>query len=266
MLRRAFGAVGLPAGRALASSAGWAGGEASACSRHVNAAVVAFGDVAQRPRLFHAETDRGFGFAHLGLGVGPSRARLNGGCIVEGIGRTLPHTAGVIASGSPRFSLASFATAADANVSPGLPKPPLSDGFGRAGARRNNRGGGRGRQEQRFRVQEQALVHVSSMMNNTFVTLTSLTGDVIAWKSGGTMGFKGSRRSTAFVAQMVGEAIGKECVDRKLGVVAVKVKGPGYGKESALRGLKSGGVKVVRITDVSTTPHNGCRPKRKRRT
>ena len=102
-------------------------------------------------------------------------------------------------------------------------------------------------------------------MNNTFVTLTTLDGDTIAWASGGTQGFKGSRRATAYAAQLCGETIGKACVNRKLFVVSAKIKGPGYGKESSLRGLKSAGVKVVKIQDVSPTPHNGCRPKKKRR-
>ena len=99
--------------------------------------------------------------------------------------------------------------------------------------------------------------------------LTSLqllaTRAATARSSGGTEGFKGSRRATAYAAQLSGEKIGKECLARKLYVISAKIKGPGYGKESSLRGLKNAGVKVVRIQDVSSTPHNGCRPKKKRR-
>eukprot|EP00227_Mantoniella_beaufortii_P022285 CAMPEP_0197583378 /NCGR_PEP_ID=MMETSP1326-20131121/6320_1 /TAXON_ID=1155430 /ORGANISM="Genus nov. species nov., Strain RCC2288" /LENGTH=345 /DNA_ID=CAMNT_0043147597 /DNA_START=161 /DNA_END=1198 /DNA_ORIENTATION=- len=113
--------------------------------------------------------------------------------------------------------------------------------------------------------QETAIVHVASLLNNTFVTLTNMDGDVLAWASGGTQGFKGSRRATSYAAQVVAEKIGKACITKGFVFVAAKVKGPGYGKEAALRGLKMGGVQITSIRDVTAIPFNGCRQKRKRR-
>jgi small subunit ribosomal protein S11 len=116
-----------------------------------------------------------------------------------------------------------------------------------------------------LKKKETALVHVSSLLNNTFITLTTLEGSTLAWASGGTEGFKGSRRATSYAAQITGEKIGKACMQKGLVHVAARLKGPGYGKEASLRGLKMAGVKVVQLQDVSRIPYNGCRLKRKRR-
>ena len=116
-----------------------------------------------------------------------------------------------------------------------------------------------------FASHEQAIIHVLSLLNNTFVTLTTLNGKTLAWSSGGTEGFKGSRRATSYAAQSSGETIGRIALEKKLSVVSACLKGPGYGKEASLRGLKMAGIKIVKIKDVSSIPHNGCRPKKKRR-
>lgn len=121
------------------------------------------------------------------------------------------------------------------------------------------------RKKQGLYAQEKAIVHVKSLLNNTFVTLTTLDGKTLAWSSGGTQGFKGSRRATSYAAQLSGEKIGKVALAKQLSTVVAKLKGPGYGKAASLRGLKMAGVKVVQIQDISSIPFNGCRPKKKRR-
>jgi len=119
------------------------------------------------------------------------------------------------------------------------------------------------RKKQGLYAQEKAIVHVKSLLNNTFVTLTTLDGKTLAWSSGGTQGFKGSRRATSYAAQLSGEKIGKVALAKQLSTVVAKLKGPGYGKAASLRGLKMAGVKVVQIQDISSIPFNGCRPKKK---
>ncbi len=116
-----------------------------------------------------------------------------------------------------------------------------------------------------FQPQGKAIVHVLSLLNNTFVTLTTLDGKTVAWSSGGTEGFKGSRRSTSYAAQLSGENIGKKAIANNMHVVTARIKGPGYGKAASLRGLKMAGVKIIHIQDISPIPFNGCRPKKKRR-
>lgn len=110
-----------------------------------------------------------------------------------------------------------------------------------------------------------ALVHVKSTFNNTIVTVTDLNGDTIAWDSAGSMGFKGSRKGTPFAAQRAGENVAEKV--KKMGVreVDVRVQGPGAGRESAVRAMQQRGVDVKSIEDVTPIPHNGCRPKKKRR-
>ncbi len=110
------------------------------------------------------------------------------------------------------------------------------------------------------------IAHVRSSFNNTMITVTDMNGDVLAWKSGGTMGFKGSRKGTPFAAQRAGAELG-DLVKNRFGMreVEVKVEGPGPGRESAVRGLQSVGIDVKAIEDVSSLPHNGCRPPKKRR-
>ena len=116
-----------------------------------------------------------------------------------------------------------------------------------------------------FQPQGKAIVHVLSLLNNTFVTLTTLDGKTVAWSSGGTEGFKGSRRSTSYAGQLSGENIGKKAIANNMHVVTARIKGPGYGKAASLRGLKMAGVKIIHIQDISPIPFNGCRPKKKRR-
>lgn len=110
-----------------------------------------------------------------------------------------------------------------------------------------------------------AVAHVRSTFNNTMVTITDFNGETLCWASAGTAGFKGTRKSTPFAAQRAGENAAQAA--RRYGVteVEVKVKGPGSGRESAVSGLQSGGLRVQSIEDVTPLPHNGCRPRRKRR-
>ncbi len=110
-----------------------------------------------------------------------------------------------------------------------------------------------------------AIAHVKATFNNTLVTITDLGGETLCWASAGTVGFKGTRKSTPFAAQRAGESAASSA--RKFGIteVEVKIKGPGSGRESAVAGLQSGGLRVMSIEDVTPLPHNGCRPARRRR-
>ncbi len=107
--------------------------------------------------------------------------------------------------------------------------------------------------------------HIKSTFNNTIITITDPQGAVIAWASAGTVGFKGSRKSTPFAAQVTAEAAARKAMDHGLRTVDVFVKGPGSGREMAIRALQSAGVNVVSISDTTPIPHNGCRPPKRRR-
>ncbi|OGP61316.1 MAG: 30S ribosomal protein S11 [Deltaproteobacteria bacterium RBG_13_49_15] len=109
------------------------------------------------------------------------------------------------------------------------------------------------------------VVHIQSTFNNTVVTVTDTAGNVIAWSSSGSQGFKGSRKSTPFAAQMAAESAAKKAMEFGMKNVEVYVKGPGAGRESALRSLQAAGFHVVIIKDVTPIPHNGCRPPKRRR-
>lgn len=109
------------------------------------------------------------------------------------------------------------------------------------------------------------IVHIKSTFNNTIVTITDLNGHVVSWASGGNMGFKGARKSTPFAAQLTAEAAAKKAMDHGLKQVEVNVKGPGVGRESAIRALQAIGLKITIIRDVTPIPHNGCRPSKRRR-
>jgi small subunit ribosomal protein S11 len=109
------------------------------------------------------------------------------------------------------------------------------------------------------------VVHIQSTFNNTIVTITDSGGNVVAWSSAGVQGFKGSRKSTPFAAQMAAEDAAKKAREHGLKTVEVYVKGPGPGRESALRALQATGFNVVMIKDVTPIPHNGCRPPKRRR-
>ncbi|HWL91908.1 MAG TPA: 30S ribosomal protein S11 [Phycisphaerae bacterium] len=110
-----------------------------------------------------------------------------------------------------------------------------------------------------------AVAHVKSTFNNTMVTITDFNGETLCWASAGTVGFKGTRKSTPFAAQRAGESAAQSARRHGVAEVEVKVKGPGSGRESAVAGLQSGGLRVQSIEDVTPLPHNGCRPRRKRR-
>ena len=109
------------------------------------------------------------------------------------------------------------------------------------------------------------VAHVNSTFNNTMITISDVQGNTIAWSSAGTMGFKGSRKSTPFAAQMAAEDAGKKAAEHGVRSVDVEVRGPGSGRESALRALQSVGFTVNSIRDVTPLPHNGCRPRKRRR-
>src|SRR6187401_1082499 len=109
------------------------------------------------------------------------------------------------------------------------------------------------------------IAHIQSTFNNTIVTITDVNGNAISWASSGARGFKGSRKSTPFAAQLAAEEAGRRAMDHGMRSVAVFVNGPGAGRESALRALQQVGFKVTLIRDVTPIPHNGCRPPKRRR-
>ena len=112
---------------------------------------------------------------------------------------------------------------------------------------------------------EKGAVHIRSSFNNTMVTITDLQGNAISWASAGGMGFRGSRKSTPFAAQTAAEVAAKAAMEHGLKQVEVYVKGPGSGREAAIRALQSAGLEVQLIRDVTPIPHNGCRPPKRRR-
>ena len=112
---------------------------------------------------------------------------------------------------------------------------------------------------------EKGAAHIRSTYNNTIITLTDVNGNAISWASAGELGFKGSKKSTPFAAQMAAETAAKLAVDQGLKTVEVFVKGPGQGREAAIRALQTAGLEVSMIKDVTPIPHNGCRPPKRRR-
>ena len=109
------------------------------------------------------------------------------------------------------------------------------------------------------------IAHVSATFNNTMITIADVQGNTIAWSSAGGLGFRGSRKSTPYAAQVAAEDCGKKAMDHGVKTLEVRVKGPGSGRESALRALQSVGLTVTAIKDVTPVPHNGCRPPKRRR-
>lgn len=109
------------------------------------------------------------------------------------------------------------------------------------------------------------IAHVSATFNNTMITITDVQGNAIAWSSAGGMGFKGSRKSTPYAAQMAAEDAGRKAAEHGVKSLEVEVKGPGSGRESALRALQAAGFTITAIRDVTPIPHNGCRPRKRRR-
>jgi small subunit ribosomal protein S11 len=112
---------------------------------------------------------------------------------------------------------------------------------------------------------ETGIAYIQSTFNNTIVTITDPQGNVVAWSSSGTQGFKGSRKSTPFAAQMAAQDAAKKAMDHGMRAVLVYVKGPGSGREAALRALQSAGFSISLIRDITPIPHNGCRPPKRRR-
>ncbi len=112
---------------------------------------------------------------------------------------------------------------------------------------------------------EKGAAHIRSTFNNTIITITDMNGNAVSWASAGELGYKGSRKSTPYAAQMAAEAAAKIAVDQGMKSVEVYVKGPGSGRESAIRALQSVGLEISLIKDVTPIPHNGCRPPKRRR-
>jgi len=112
---------------------------------------------------------------------------------------------------------------------------------------------------------ERGCAHICSTFNNTIVTITDVAGNAISWSSAGSLGFRGSKKSTPFAAQMAAEAAAKAAMEHGLKSVEVYVKGPGAGREAAIRALQAAGLEVNMIKDVTPIPHNGCRPPKRRR-
>jgi len=111
----------------------------------------------------------------------------------------------------------------------------------------------------------QGHVHIQATFNNTIITITDLNGAVISWGSAGVAGFKGSRKSTPYAAQVTADSAARKGMEHGLQKVDVYVKGPGSGRETAIRSLQAAGIEVASVTDVSPVPHNGCRPRKRRR-
>ncbi|MEI6725000.1 MAG: 30S ribosomal protein S11 [Actinomycetes bacterium] len=126
----------------------------------------------------------------------------------------------------------------------------------------------RAKGRQRRKVRKNIAVgqaHIKTSFNNTLVTLTDKEGNVIAWESAGSVGFKGSRKSTPFAAQVTAESCAKKGMEHGLQKVEVFVRGPGSGRETAVRSLQAAGLEIISVKDVTPVPHNGCRPRKRRR-
>lgn len=123
----------------------------------------------------------------------------------------------------------------------------------------------KGRRKKKERVESEGQAHIKSTFNNTIITLTDNYGNVISWATAGRIGFKGARKNTPFAAQLAAQTAAKEAMDLGLRKVSVMVKGPGSGREAAIRSLQAAGLEVIAIRDVTPIPHNGCRPPKRRR-
>lgn len=120
-------------------------------------------------------------------------------------------------------------------------------------------------QRKKKQVEPDGVAHIHSSFNNTVVTLTDARGNTISWSSAGRVGFRGSKKSTGFVAQLVAQNAAEQAIPMGLKRVEAQVKGPGPGREAAIRALQAAGLKITAIRDVTPIPHNGCRPPKKRR-
>ena len=119
--------------------------------------------------------------------------------------------------------------------------------------------------KKKVKVSPEGIAFIKASFNNTIITLADKDGNAIAWKSAGSLGFRGSRKSTPFAASQAAENVAKEGMDRGLRTVEVRVKGPGGGRESSIRSLRAAGLIITSITDMTPIPHNGCRPPKRRR-
>ncbi|HET6402548.1 MAG TPA: 30S ribosomal protein S11 [Candidatus Kapabacteria bacterium] len=121
------------------------------------------------------------------------------------------------------------------------------------------------KKKKKIQAEAQGVAHVKATFNNVMITLTDRTGNTLSWATAGKMGFKGSRKNTPFAAQVSAENAAKEAFDMGLRKVDVLIKGPGSGREAAVRALQTAGIEVLTIRDITPMPHNGCRPPKKRR-
>jgi small subunit ribosomal protein S11 len=109
------------------------------------------------------------------------------------------------------------------------------------------------------------IAHIEATFNNTKVSITDMSGNVVSWCTGGRLGYKGSRKSTSYVAQLIGTEAAKQAMDAGMREIEVRIKGPGAGRESAVRGIAAAGLEITALCDVTPVPHNGCRPPKRRR-
>ena len=123
----------------------------------------------------------------------------------------------------------------------------------------------RGRKKKKEKVEAEGQAHIKATFNNTIIALTDNYGNVISWASAGRIGFKGARKNTPFAAQLAAQTCAKEAMDLGLRKISVLVKGPGSGREAAIRSLQASGLDIIAIKDVTPIPHNGCRPPKRRR-
>lgn len=124
---------------------------------------------------------------------------------------------------------------------------------------------GKGRRKVKKVAEAHGIAHIKATFNNTNITITNRDGDVVCWSTPGTVGFKGSRKSTPFAAQMAADKVAKEAMAAGMKSVEAWVKGPGSGRESTIRSLQAAGLEITAIKDVTPIPHNGCRPPKRRR-
>ena len=119
--------------------------------------------------------------------------------------------------------------------------------------------------KKKVRVNPEGIAYIKATFNNTIITLADKKGNAIAWASAGALGFKGSRKNTPYAATQAADKVAQEAMSMGLNTIVVKVKGPGGGREAAIRGLQAAGLKVTKIMEITPVPHNGCRPPKKRR-
>ncbi|MCF7809059.1 MAG: 30S ribosomal protein S11 [Candidatus Marinimicrobia bacterium] len=121
------------------------------------------------------------------------------------------------------------------------------------------------RKKRKLKVEPEGIVHIKATFNNTIISITDRNGNVITWASAGVAGLKGSRKNTPYAASLAAEKVGKEAMDAGLQRAEIRVKGPGGGRESAIRSIAALGLEITAIKDITPIPHNGCRPSKKRR-